>query len=86
MSLTDAQPTAWSREGQCQLLLKGSQELNEISSFKNARIVVLPPAQGQTPLGKMCWPQISSGTLPGSEMEVEALVGGQKKQGTQSRE
>lgn len=36
MSLTDAQPTAWSGGGKCQLLLKGSQEHNEISSFKNA--------------------------------------------------
>lgn len=36
VSLTDAQPTARSGEGKCQLLLKGSQERNEISSFKNA--------------------------------------------------
>lgn len=35
MSLTDAQTMVRSGEGKCQLLLKGSKELNEISSLSN---------------------------------------------------
>lgn len=72
---------SWEGEGKCQLFLKGSQELNTIKLTQKCPIVALPPAQGQTSLGKMCWPQISSGASFWSETQVKAWPGEEKSRG-----
>lgn len=77
-SLMPSSWCSWEGEGKCQPFLKGSQELNAIKLSQKCPIVALPPAQGQTSLGKMCWPQISSGASFWSETQVKAWPGEEK--------